>query len=209
MITDRERFLAVLANGPLLRGDAIVVLGGEDGKPRLRVGVQLFQQMPLLPDGTGADLVISGGLDDGGRAGARTLMPMAMGMGVAPDRIHLDLDGTNTREQAVNVTVMALAKGWKTLILVASPNHLPRAFLTFLKCLLEAGKVHEVRLIGVAACQLEWWGAPEGLDVPRIELLGVELDKCEQYPEHVATPTEGLAYLEHWERVTPAVPAKL
>lgn len=208
MLSDRERFCAVIAAGPLLRGEAIVVLGGEDGKPRLDVGLQLFKSMPLDEAGKGVDLVLAGGLDDQGRAGARTLMPLAMGMGIAPDRIHLDIDSVNTRQQAVNVTVMALAKEWKTLLLVASAQHLPRATLTFIKCLLEAGKETVVRLIPVAACQLPWWEAPEGCDITRLGLLDVEFAKCEQYPEHVATWSEGLAYFEHWEKTTPPVYGK-
>lgn len=192
----RETFLAVLARPPLQGADAIVVLCGEDGVPRAKVGLH------LLAAGYAPRVVLSGGLDDPPRLmGATTLHARLMGKGLAPDRILLEGASTNTREQAVNVVALAQSEGWKALLLVASPQHLPRAFLTFLRALQEVGATGTVRLVPVPASQLAWWSAPEGVTTPRIELLGAELAKCEQYREHVARYEEGLAYLQHWEGV--------
>ena len=197
--TERERFLTVLSRPPLRQADAIVVLCGEDGAERAEVG------MHLLGAGYAPRIILSGGLEAPPLVGAWTLHARLMGKGVDPSRLVVEADSTNTHEQAVNVLALPQVSNWTSLLLVASPQHLPRAFLTFLRALQDADAV---RVTPVPASQLRWWSAPEGTRVPRITLLDEELAKIARYPEHVATYAEGLAYLEHWERATPAVPAK-
>jgi uncharacterized SAM-binding protein YcdF (DUF218 family) len=194
MISARERFLAVVSTGPLLRADAVIVLTGEDGKARTEIGAQLMRQ-------EGADyVVLSGGVDKPPRClSAKTLEPVLMGMGVSPTRIILEPDSMNTREQAVNVTALAIEKGWKRLLLVASPYHSCRAFLTFLKAIEEAGKADEIQLVNVPASQLKWFGKPAGVDHSRADLFAGELGKIALYGEHVASYESGLKYLERWE----------
>jgi uncharacterized SAM-binding protein YcdF (DUF218 family) len=182
----------------LLRGDAIVVLCGEDAELRLAVGVELLlrQAAPLL--------VLSGGLDHPPRIlGARSLAPVAMGRGVAPDRLILEQDSHNTHENAVHVIEMAIARGWKRILLVASPYHLPRAFLTFVRRLHEMGEAEKLYVVPVPASQTPWFQPPPGAPAEdtRLALYRLEAEKVGRYGDHVATYAQGLAYLQRWEGV--------
>lgn len=199
MISDRERFCVVLASGPLLRGDAIVVLAGEDAEARGAVALELFRQ------GAAPVVVCSGGIQDpprrlsGDAAGA-----LLLARGLAPDRILIEPASQNTREQAVNVLALAIANEWHRLLLVASPYHLPRAFLTFLKAIQEADGLvphacDTIQLVAVPASQMPWWGSPPGTSALRLDLLADEYEKIHRYREHVAGYAEGLAYLRYWE----------
>jgi uncharacterized SAM-binding protein YcdF (DUF218 family) len=193
-VTSRESFCAVLSNGPLLRGDAIIVLCGEDGRERANVALELLRQQaaPLV--------VLSGGIDDEPRyQGAITLAAMLEARGVPPERVRLEWESQNTREQAVACVEMMRDAVWTRVLLIASAYHMPRAFLTFLKALQEAGLDDEVQLVAVPASQVPWFGAPQGLDVSRFELLAEEFRKIDAYGPHVASYDEGVAYLKRWE----------
>jgi uncharacterized SAM-binding protein YcdF (DUF218 family) len=194
MISDREQFLACLFSGPLLKSDAVVVLCGQDGIERAKVGVQLFRQQEPPPF-----LVLSGGVDNEKCEGAKTCHPFVMGQGVSPSRIILETESTNTREQAVNVVGMAIERSWRRLLLVASPYHVPRVFLTFLKALQEVDKDEEVQLVAVPASHLPWWKSPKGEKRTRLELLSGEAGKIAMYPQHIASYSKGLDHLRLWE----------
>lgn len=193
MISEREQFLSVLYTSPLLKADAIVVACGEDGIERSKIAVQLIRQ-------EGAQyIVLSGGIDNDDTQGAKTCHPFVMGQGVSPTRIILETESQNTREQAVNVVKIAVEREWKRLLLVASPYHVPRVMLSFLKALQESGKDKEIQLVSVPASHLAWSVAPEGNKRTRLELLTGELGKIAMYPDHIARYSEGLAYLSEWE----------
>ena len=187
----RERFLAVLFNGPLLPADAVVVLAGEDGESRTTTAIEMMRQRA-------ADVVVvTGGLSDESKTSAQEIVPKLLGGGVSPDHIIVDPLATNTREQAVNVAAMVRRNTWERILLVASPYHTPRAFLTFVRAFNEADI--DCHIVPVPTAQSPWWGKPKGVDQTRLERLSVELEKCDEYEEHVATPTEGLDHLKRWE----------
>lgn len=193
-MTSRESFCAVLSNGPLLRGDAIIVLAGEDGRRRMDIAVEMMKQQAAKY------IVLSGGVDRPPRyQGALTLAPILLSTGMAPDRVRLEDSSQNTREQAVACVDMMRKEGWTRVLLVASAYHMPRAFLSFVKALQEANLDDEVRIIPVPASQAPWFEPPEGLDATRFELLAEEFRKIDVYAPHVASYDEGLAYLRHWE----------
>lgn len=187
----RERFLAVVLTAPLARADAIICLCGQDGEERASVAQQLLIQ------GCATHIVLTGGLDGKDKKSAKTLAATLMGKGVSPSRIIEDNESKNTKEQAENVTKMVTEKNWKQILLVASPEHLPRAFLTFVK----ASEGLDVRIVPVAANHVKWWGKPEGVTTTRLALLDGELAKCQAYQElgDVATYEEGLAHLKGLE----------
>ena len=227
MSTAREKFLAVLANGPIVIADAVVVLLGEDAVKRLDVGVQLMAQQGMAlhnvkqlyagdnpPDtpmdsytarliaGYAPQLVLSGGIEDPPRRrGAKAMEKKLVGndYGVSPARIYSDYEAMNTREQAVNLVAHAQSKGWKRALLVASPYHMPRAFLTVLKAITEAEATESLHVIPVTAAQALWWACPDGMTTTRLDLYSVEMTKIREHREHVATWTEGLDYLKYWE----------
>lgn len=198
MLTDtlspREIFTAVLFNGPLLRSDAVVVLCGEDAEHRANVGIQLLQQQAA------PRIVLSGGLHTPpSRLGAAHLRTALIGKGVTPERILVDDDSLNTRDQAVHVVRLAVEQGWRRLLLAVSPYHAPRAYLTFVKALREAEQQDVIRVVVVPASQTAWFASPDGVSRTRVDLLALEAEKVERHPAHVATYEEGLAYLESWE----------
>lgn len=194
-VTDREKFCAVLASGPLMRGDAIVLLEG-DGQARIPAAVELLRQ------GAGPFIVVTGGRDEPPYCiTAERMAGRLMGLGVAPDRLIVDNDSTNTREQAVNVIKIAVEHDWKRLLLVASPYHAPRAFLTFLKAIKDEGRDTDLHLVMVPASHTPWFGKPDGLEATRLDLLADEYEKIERYGTqgHVASYEDGIAYLKRWE----------
>ena len=189
----REQFCAVLASGPLLRADAIVVLCGEDGASRLDTCVELLRQQAA------PTIVLSGGLDQPPRIlGASRLASVLYGKGVSPGRVLVEIESQNTREQAVIVVAMAQAREWRRLLLVVSPYHAPRAFLTFVRALQDVGAAEAINVLVVPAAS-SWFAAPEGASTTRLALLTSEFAKVEEYGAHVATYEEGIQYLAFWE----------
>lgn len=194
LATDRERFLALLLTGPLLKADAIVVLCGEDVVPRADIALQLWKQ------GAAPGIVFSGGKQDPPRwVGAEAMRLDFLGRGVAPDRIMVEDVSQNTREQAINVVAMAIEKEWKRLLLVASGYHLPRAFLTFLRALEDVDATETIRLVPVPASQSAWRLPPDGMEESRFALLDAEFAKVEEYILDVARYRHGIEYLSFWE----------
>ena len=192
MESERERFLAACYTGPLLRADAIIVLAGEDAAERGNAAAELFRQdaAPVI--------VCTGGLHDPPRRvdGAH-LAGSLMARGIAPDRIIVEPSTMDTHQQAVTEVERAELNEWRTLLLIASAYHLPRALLTFIKAIGE----RPIRVIPVPAAQLPWWASPPGMSETRIHLLTSDLAKVDQYAEHCATFAEGLAYLKRWDGV--------
>ena len=190
MLSDRERFLAAVYNGPLLKADAIVVLCGEDAEERALFAAQLFRQ------GAAPTILCTGGLHDPPRClNAERVSGLLMGMAINPPVIKVEPSAMNTHEQSVHVIADAEVNGWKSLLLVASAYHVPRAMLTFIR---EIG-ARDIRVVAVPASHLGWWASPPGMTQTRLELLGVDLAKVEEYTEHCATWAEGLDYLKRWD----------
>jgi len=124
-----------------------------------------------------------------------------LGAGVAPGRIIVEPTAQNTHEQAEQVADLIVANQWYRALLIASTYHTPRAFLTFLRVLMDRGLTETVHLLPVPTSQSRWWEAPKGMEELRLYLLDEEMRKIEAYQQHVATWTEGIAYLRYWEDV--------
>ena len=207
--TPREKFLVALAGGPIMPPDAVVMLCGEDWEPRMQRAIGRFLELRQWAITKNLSfyhpvIVLSGGVHEPpGNYSAAKITPKLIGQGVSHDRIIIDNDSQNTRDQAVNVVAMAVEKGWKRLMLVASPYHAPRSFLTFLKVLQEQELDRDIELLSDTSDHTPWFGAPDGGEVNRIDLLTSELTKIGQYVDHVASYEDGLAYLEYWETHEP------
>lgn len=194
-MTPREAFCAVLANGPLRSGDAIVVLSG-DGKTRVDVAFELLMQHAAK------QVVVTGGLDNPPHSlTADQMRSYLIELGLRPDLIITEPTAMNTHEQAEAVVDLAVEREWKHLLLIASPYHQYRAFLTFLQVLNDRDLDKTIRLQSIPATQTRWWAKPDGLDETRFDMLEGEFDKIAAYRRkgHVATYETGLSYLEYWE----------
>ena len=191
MITDREKILAIVDNDCLSMSDAIILLEG-DGFDRFRKAVSLYKQ------GKAPKIVFSGNITDydyGSFPFAEVLPRMLEAGGPEDDIIHED-KSLNTREQAVEVVRMAQERGWKKLILVASHEHQYRAYLTFLREVLDSKS--GITLYNAPARNLDWfvdkgWGT-------RFERLEAEILRIEKYTEmgHLANAQEVIDY-QKWK----------
>jgi len=191
LLSAREKFLALVLTAPLARADAIVALCGEDGLERALVAQELLIQ------GAADTIVLTGGLDSDSKQSAKTLADKLIGNGVNPQRIIVENEATNTRDQAQEVVEIAIEKNWKRLLLVASPYHLPRAALTFIHDVRRL----DIRIIPVTANQVAWFGKPEGVSRNRMALLDGEYAKIAAYQEigHVASYEDGIKHMKRWE----------
>ena len=132
MITDREKIMAIVDNDCLMKSDAAILLEG-DGFFRFQKAVELYEK------GLASKVVFSGNIIDKhyGSFPFDEIKPYLLKEGV-PESIIIHEDrSTNTREQAIEVVKMAAEMGWKKLALIASHEHQYRAYLTFLREVLD------------------------------------------------------------------------
>ena len=191
MITEREKILAIVDNDCLSMSDAIILLEG-DGFDRFRKAVSLYKQ------GKAPKIVFSGNITDYdyGSYPFAEVLPRMLEAGVPEDDIIHEDKSLNTREQAVEVVRMAQERGWKKLILVASHEHQYRAYLTFLREVLDSKS--GITLYNAPARNLDWfvdkgWGT-------RFERLEAEILRIEKYTEmgHLANAQEVIDY-QKWK----------
>ena len=191
MITEREKILAIVDNDCLSTSDAIILLEG-DGFDRFRKAVSLYKQ------GKAPKIVFSGNITDYdyGSFPFAEVLPRMLEAGVPEDDIIHEDKSLNTREQAVEVVRMAQERGWKKLILVASHEHQYRAYLTFLREVLDSKS--GITLYNAPARNLDWfvdkgWGT-------RFERLEAEILRIEKYTElgHLANAQEVIDY-QKWK----------
>jgi uncharacterized SAM-binding protein YcdF (DUF218 family) len=191
VITEREKILAIVDNDCLSMSDAIILLEG-DGFDRFRKAVSLYKQ------GKAPKIVFSGNITDYdyGSYPFEEVLPRMLEAGVPEDDIIHEDKSLNTREQAVEVVRMAQERGWKKLILVASHEHQYRAYLTFLREVLDSKS--GITLYNAPARNLDWfvdkgWGT-------RFERLEAEILRIEKYTEmgHLANAQEVIDY-QKWK----------
>lgn len=191
MITDREKILAIVDNDCLTKSDAAVLLEG-DGFFRFQKAVDLYNKSIV------SKIVFSGNIvdKDYGSFPYEEVKPFILAGGVPEkDIIHED-KSLHTRQQAVEVVKLAMAKGWKKLALVASHEHQYRAYLTFLREVLDTKS--GLILYNAPVRNLNWfvdsgWGQ-------RFSRLEAEFERIEKYSAmgHLATADEVIEY-QKWK----------
>ena len=191
MITDREIIMAIVDNDCLAESDVAVLLEG-DGFFRFRKAVDLYQQ------GMVRKIVFSGNIVDRnyGSYPYEEVKPYILEHGVPEcDLIHED-KSRQTQQQAVEVVKLAIENGWKKLALVASHEHQYRAYLTFLRVVLDTKS--GLILYNAPVRNLSWfsdsgWGT-------RFERLSYEFDRIEKYSAmgHLANAKEVVDY-QKWK----------
>ena len=126
---------------PEVTYDAAIVLGGgidpsasaRSGEPELNPsGDRLVAGALLLRSGRARNLLLSaGGPDPSRRVEADWGSLLWKRMGLPDDRIVLERGSRNTRENAVESARIVRERGWKTLLLVTSAMHMPRAAASY------------------------------------------------------------------------------
>lgn len=171
--------MALVDNQRLKKSDAIILLTG-DGFYRVKKAVELYKHK------WAEFIVISGGVSNVtyGSFPAIAFERKLLKARIEESKIILEKASQNTWQQAVNVMKLIKNKNWRRIILVASNYHQYRAYLTFIKAMLDAGLMIEIIN---APAELAWfkkekWGR-------RIDLLDKEFQKIEQYSknEHIVS----------------------
>ncbi len=191
MITDREKVMAIVDNDCFTKSDAAILLEG-DGFFRFPKAVDLYKK------GLVTKIVFSGNAVDRnyGSYPYAEVKSFIIDAGVPEsDLIHED-KSLHTRQQAIEVIKMAEENGWKKLALIASQEHQYRAYLTFLREILDTGS--KLILYNVPVRNLSWfidsgWGT-------RFERLSDEFDRIEEYSAkgHLANTQEAIEY-QKWK----------
>ena len=192
MITDREIILAIVDNDCLMKSDAAVLLEG-DGFFRFQKAVDLYNK------GIVSKIVFSGNIidKDYGSYPFEEIKPFILEGGVKEeDLIHED-KSLHTRQQAVEVVKMAMERSWKKLVLVASHEHQYRAYLTFLREVLDTRS--GLILYNAPVRNLNWF-VDNGWGMRYDRLIG-EFDRIEKYSAmgHLATAQEVIEYQKRKE----------
>lgn len=113
----------------LEKTDAIVVISGGETTTRTEEGVKLFHEgyAPLM--------IMSGAARDEGTSNAQAMELLAMKLGVPAENILIEEEAKNTLDNAVFVRELMKKYNIKSIILVTSPYHQRRAYVTFRKIL--------------------------------------------------------------------------
>ena len=191
MITDREKILAIVDNDCLTPSDAIILLEG-DGFFRFQKAVDLYKR------GMAKKIVFSGNIidKDYGSFPFEEIKPFILESGVLEEDLIHENVSQHTRQQAVEVVKMAMANGWKKLALVASHEHQYRAYLTFLREVLDTNS--GLILYNAPVRNLNWF-VDSGWGI-RFERLSAEFDRIERYSAmgHLANADEVIEY-QKWK----------
>ncbi|CAM3894723.1 YdcF family protein [Corallococcus sp. ZKHCc1 1396] len=119
--------------------DAVILLGGgldasateRSGQPEYNAAPErIMRGFELLRDGRAKQVLLSGGTLDARPEAvveADVLARQLEHWGIAPERIVKEGRSRNTRENALNAEPLVRERGWKSLLLVTSAAHLPRA----------------------------------------------------------------------------------
>jgi len=195
MLTDREKIMAIVDNDCFSKSDVAVLLEG-DGFFRVDKAVELYK------NGMVSKIVFSGNVIDKpyGSYPFEEIKPLLLQSGVREiDLIH-ENKSTHTRQQAIEIIDLAKKNGWKKLALVASCEHQYRAYLTFLREIID--QKSDIILYNTPARHLSWfkdvgWGI-------RIDRLAGEFDRIEKYTElgHLAAVEEVIEYQKWKEALT-------
>ena len=191
MITDREIIMAIVDNDCLTPSDAAILLEG-DGFFRFKKAVDLYNR------GLVKKIVFSGNIidKDYGSYPFEEIKPLILEGGVKEEDLIHENVSLHTRQQAVEIVKMAKQYGWKKLALVASHEHQYRAYLTFLREVLDTKS--GIILYNAPVRNLNWfidsgWGT-------RFDRLSAEIERIEKYSAmgHLATAKEVVEY-QKWK----------
>ena len=193
VMTEREKAIAFIDNDIIKPSDAIILLEG-DGLNRYPKAVELYNS------NIASNIVFSGGITDYTYRSFpfSDVLPHLLQAGIPTQAIIHENRSLNTREQAIEVIKLSVEKNWKRLVLVASHEHQYRAYLTFLKEILDTSS--DIILYNAPVHNLGWfkdlgWGM-------RYERLEQEFVRIEKYFQlgHLATYKEAIEY-QQWKEL--------
>jgi uncharacterized SAM-binding protein YcdF (DUF218 family) len=139
----------------LEKSDAIVVLSG-NGWERTRFGIEIYKQgwAPLF--------VVIGST---GTQPSHKMARLAIENGIPKEKIIIENESRNTRENMENTVSMARERGWKKIILITSIHHQLRAYLTIRKVREEANS--DLQIINYPPTNSSWFDKIESSRHPQ------------------------------------------
>ena len=154
------------------KADVIVAISGGETKARTKEAVKLYE------DGWAGHIIFSGAaLDPNSPSNAETMARTAISLGVPASAIALDETAANTRQNAAGVAKIVRDQDYRSLILVTSPYHQRRAYVTFRRVL-----GADVEIINHSSYdqnwrRLHWWATPYSrkLTISEIQKVVYEL----------------------------------
>jgi len=191
MLTNREKVIALVNSDIVRKSDAIILLEG-DGLNRFQHAFNLYKTR--LAD----KIVFSGNIVnyEYGSYPFSDIKPLLLNQGIDESALIYENRSLNTYEQAVEIIKIVAYNNWKRIILVASPEHQCRAYLTFLRQVIDSAC--GLIIYNSSAHNLKWfensdWGK-------RFDRLDVEFERIENYSElgHLATFEEAIEY-QKWK----------
>lgn len=193
MMTDREKIIAIIDNDVLQPSDAIILLEG-DGLNRYPKAVELYKR------NIASKIVFSGGIIDYnyGSFPFSDILPYMLQAGIPKSNILYESNSLNTREQAIEIVKLSLLNSWRRIVLVASYEHQYRAYLTFLREILDTKS--NIILYNAPARDFGWFAKSDwGF---RFERLEQEFIRIEKYSKlgHLASCREIIDY-QKWKEL--------
>jgi uncharacterized SAM-binding protein YcdF (DUF218 family) len=144
LIWGLEQRSAGLTPDPVPQADAVLVLGGglapglppRSGVEVNEAGDRLLTGLRLMRTGRAPVLLLSGGAvtfrrGDPAPAEAVSARQLAIELGMDPSRILLSPAARTTSEEARALAGIGRARGWRSVLLVTSALHMPRALASF------------------------------------------------------------------------------
>lgn len=186
--TAQERFVNLVSKDQPAKADVIFLAEG-DGYHRVPHVADLYRQgfAPLI--------AIVGGDDrrDYGSFLSHELKEKLVELGIPESAIYMEETSPNTKAEADRMMQLAQERGWTSILIVTSPHHQYRTFLTFLASMKAAGLDLVLRN---TPAPLSWteenpWGR-------RKDLLEGEWERIATYQAKgdVISFEDGIAYLE-------------
>ena len=187
MSQDLSTIIAITDSEAIKKSNAVIWLEG-DGLARMDEVLRVYQE------GLADYIIVSGGVDDGRPVAipASKFAEELYKKGIPPEKVIIEGASQNTFEQGTEVMKIVAQKGWQKIILVASHYHQPRAYLTFLQAMENAGL--KIKIYNSPARDLPWFEKVG--DKNRAELFEGELEKIEEYGAkgHICPVKDALEY---------------
>ncbi len=142
--------------------DAIVVVSGGQTQRRAAKGIELYKE------GLAPQIIFSGAALDDGPSNAGAMKQQALAAGVPARAIVTDEKAETTYENAVNTKQLLGDK--RSIILVTSPYHQRRTYLTFHKVLGDGYEILNASSFDNRWSKAAWWATPFGLYITASEL---------------------------------------
>lgn len=188
---EKIQLLAIVYNDLIKKSDAVVCLEG-DGLSRIGETANLFKKK------LAKKVIISGGYSNPPFSlPSKYIAKHLIKKSVPRKNIILEENSQNTYEQGLEVMKIIKKNKWNIIILVASPFHQPRAYLTFLKAMKNSNL--KIQIFNSPARDLSWFNKTS-IKKSRLQLLEEEFKKIKEYNKkgHIATIKQAIKY-QQWK----------